>query len=462
MLNINEIDFANRAREDLGDIQELAASIATLGLIQPLILTPRNRLMVGGRRLEALKLIGTTDLVEGKHFIYHEEVPESRYREIELEENVRRKEMSWKEKVKMIAEIHQLKKNAFYKSGDEGRWGYRETAEALGIGSHASVNVALTLCEELAKPNSVVHKAINTREALVMLVDYKADKAAQELQRRHLAKIKSMPSVPVAGTLVDELISNGFEVDKDEGICIPISTMVYNMDALTLMDALPDESVDHALTDFPYAIDMDNLQQAGMGMDITITKDEHGVVDNAVFVEQSIRKMYRILKPNSFFVFFYDLDWHAHWQDIAVQAGFKVQRWPFVWVKTSPCQNGAPHTNFTKATEVAMICRKGTPTLVSPQATNYYYGGLGDCKTKFNHPFAKPEELWLTLIRAISIEGQCIYDPCAGVGSGTIAVLSCNRVALASEIDATQFVGLQDNVKKFYASRNPGKKLIYT
>ena len=45
-------------RQDLGDIQGLAASIREFGLLRPVLLTRDNRLLAGLRRLEACKLLG--------------------------------------------------------------------------------------------------------------------------------------------------------------------------------------------------------------------------------------------------------------------------------------------------------------------------------------------------------------------------------------------------------------------
>jgi ParB family chromosome partitioning protein len=45
-------------RHDLGDIGALAESIRRFGLLDPILITKDNRLMAGGRRLEACKLLG--------------------------------------------------------------------------------------------------------------------------------------------------------------------------------------------------------------------------------------------------------------------------------------------------------------------------------------------------------------------------------------------------------------------
>ncbi len=55
---ITEIRVGRRHRKDLGDIDALAQSMATLGLLQPIGLTPDRELVFGQRRLRAAKKLG--------------------------------------------------------------------------------------------------------------------------------------------------------------------------------------------------------------------------------------------------------------------------------------------------------------------------------------------------------------------------------------------------------------------
>ncbi|WP_375488324.1 ParB N-terminal domain-containing protein, partial [uncultured Mycobacterium sp.] len=47
-----------RFRHDLGDLDELCDSIAKLGLLQPITITPNGILVCGARRLAAVKRLG--------------------------------------------------------------------------------------------------------------------------------------------------------------------------------------------------------------------------------------------------------------------------------------------------------------------------------------------------------------------------------------------------------------------
>jgi len=76
-LPIAEIVVGERHRRDMGDVESLAESIAAVGLLQPIVVTPDSRLIAGERRLRAAKLLGhpaiavrvvdLDDIVRGEH-----------------------------------------------------------------------------------------------------------------------------------------------------------------------------------------------------------------------------------------------------------------------------------------------------------------------------------------------------------------------------------------------------------
>jgi N6-adenosine-specific RNA methylase IME4/ParB-like chromosome segregation protein Spo0J len=74
---ISYITIGDRHRKDLGDIDGLAASIADIGMLQPIVVTPDGRLIAGARRLRAaqalgwrdipIKAVDLTDIVKGEY-----------------------------------------------------------------------------------------------------------------------------------------------------------------------------------------------------------------------------------------------------------------------------------------------------------------------------------------------------------------------------------------------------------
>src|SRR5581483_2596312 len=61
-MNIDRIEVGFRYRKDLGDVGTLTESIAEVGLLHPVVVTPAGRLIAGQRRLEACRQLGWSDV----------------------------------------------------------------------------------------------------------------------------------------------------------------------------------------------------------------------------------------------------------------------------------------------------------------------------------------------------------------------------------------------------------------
>src|SRR5216684_6038310 len=59
---IAAIKIGNRHRHDLGNVGLLAASIADLGLLHPVVITPDSTLIAGARRIAACQQLGWTEI----------------------------------------------------------------------------------------------------------------------------------------------------------------------------------------------------------------------------------------------------------------------------------------------------------------------------------------------------------------------------------------------------------------
>src|SRR5262245_58148103 len=67
---MDSIRLGDRIRADLGDVEGLAASIADIGLLHPIVIAPDGMLLAGARRYEAMRQLGRTTIpcriVEGE------------------------------------------------------------------------------------------------------------------------------------------------------------------------------------------------------------------------------------------------------------------------------------------------------------------------------------------------------------------------------------------------------------
>lgn len=537
LIPISSILVLDRQRQDLGDIPALANSIASKGLIHPIVINQERRLIAGGRRLAAHAHLGKTHIA----VTWKETLSSDELHELELEENIRRKEMSWQERCLNIHQIHKLKKRRSLVEGNA--WGKKETGELLGItGAGVGYNTELAerLISELdpttGKPkldarywacdSSAEAWRLRLRDEEELIQASLAQDLARMSQQKGsvfqtsvqilgLSEVspelfdsaKSEPSITPQDVLTSmsvdqrlawyknqQWITLTYEQAKELYLAnelnppdqfdsyyeekhaqfsgaLPVSTqtiipevhltsMLFPGSCIDFMRLHPN-SVDHIITDPPYGIDMVNLSQSSTGMvDIDTVEVQHTIEGNMNLFTQFFPPAFSMLKENGFLVLWCDIMQWQRLYDLATLAGFKVQRWPITWIKTYRCLNQSANQNFTKSTEIAMVCRKGTATLATLAGECHILAGQDDYRETLGHPFTKPYEIWKYLIDHVSYEGQTIFEPFAGRGSGVLSILRSKRNCIATELEPAHYNALLENVRAWYLTINPSFQFI--
>ena len=105
--HLSEIIVSSRHRTELGDIDGLAESIDTLGLIQPIAITPDGRLLAGQRRLAACEKLGWERIPV--HVLSNLEEARDRLF-AERDENTCRLDMTISEKVSLGMALEELER----------------------------------------------------------------------------------------------------------------------------------------------------------------------------------------------------------------------------------------------------------------------------------------------------------------------------------------------------------------
>jgi N6-adenosine-specific RNA methylase IME4 len=95
---LDEISFGKRHRFDFGDIEALARSIDSVGLLHPVVIRPDGRLIAGARRIKAFKQLG-------RDRIPVTVVDIDKIVRGEYAENTERKDFTWHEAVEIYREI---------------------------------------------------------------------------------------------------------------------------------------------------------------------------------------------------------------------------------------------------------------------------------------------------------------------------------------------------------------------
>ena len=99
-----------RLRQDLGDLRSLMKSMRTYGLMNPVIVTPHYELIAGQRRLESAKRLGWATIPV---LIVEKDTPIEKL-ELEIEENLHRKNLSADELADGYKRLHKLRNPGFF------------------------------------------------------------------------------------------------------------------------------------------------------------------------------------------------------------------------------------------------------------------------------------------------------------------------------------------------------------
>jgi DNA modification methylase len=466
-IHITQIDEGERIRKTYNKIEELADSIEGDGLIQPLVLVPLYwdslddgsgaqdskqmfGLDAGGRRTRALKLLHSEDRWDGilhhattsepgrPGFVLKGEDQRSPLKRLmtEIAENLNREDPDWRDQIHGIVRAWKLAK-ADADSKSE-RLLMADFGAMLGVG-YSNLQAAVYIYDDvIANPER--YKDVNyLREGYRVLLRENTKEVVK------LQAIKSMQKPPVqvpaaSKPQIDSGPLMGPSVEDEPRPDIPtinLSSSFHNIDSFQFMRQLPPESFDHIYTDPDYAVDVDRLSANSNSMASGVSQDD---------VNSSLLDLYNLIdiaavliKPQGFFVFWYDLDHHEKLQRYAIEAGFAVQRWPLTWVKSDYRSNASPQCNFTKNQEWAMVCRKHNACLTGTQSSSVWTGPSANVQKLFHHPFAKPLELHHWILSAIAIKGQSVYDPFMGSASILVAAARFGLRPVGTEINVDHY-----------------------
>jgi ParB family chromosome partitioning protein len=108
---IDDIKVKNRIRKDMGDVAALADSMKRFGQISPIVITKKNVLIAGGRRLEAAKSLGWRTI----NAVIVEVNDDLTKLEYELEENIQRRDFTQGETEEGARTLHSLQNPSLFR-----------------------------------------------------------------------------------------------------------------------------------------------------------------------------------------------------------------------------------------------------------------------------------------------------------------------------------------------------------
>lgn len=381
---LSDIIVKDRLRKDLGDLTEMKESILEKGLIQPITINKNYELVAGGRRYTShVELeLPTIDC------IVRETIDELDEREVELFENIHRKDMTWQEKIRGTSEIHKLMEQ---KHGH--KWNETRTAKLLG------------------KSQSAVNDALHLGDAMDVLPDL-ANMPTADAARKKLNRVYK--DIKIKNALDKSPPGSGAKWAADH----------YHVgNAIDGLSQVNNNVATFAEVDPPYAIDL-RAKRAGRndGSDTSTGIDTYNEIPAdayEAFIRSTALQVYRVLTDNAFCIWWHGSTWCHEVITILREVGFHVDDIPGIWSKATGTTNN-PNVYLSRSYEPFFICRKGNPAIRQPGRLNVFsFAGVPDSQRI--HTTERPLELIRELLRTFAYPSARIVVPFLGSGNTLLA-----------------------------------------
>ena len=407
----------NRQRRefDAAALAELGASIASKGLMHPIVV--RNdgiTLVAGERRLRVLHSLtkgynhNGTPIPSGfAPVVRLSELDPLSIEEAELEENTVRMDLTWQERASAIDRLHNFRTR---QAEVEGRVQTKSATvtEILGRtpGSGDATRIvgdSILIAKHLDDPD--VAKAKSQKEAL------------------NIVKKK------IAGEF------NAVLAERYKNAKVESPHTLIHADCRTAFADLADGQFDVICTDPPYGIDahkMDGLSGSNSGT-------KHKYEDSLEYAKDVwmtiLTQSARVCKPAAHLYMFLDFRYWANLTLMAQGAGWTVWPRPIIWHKPSGGMLGDITRGPRMSYECILFAHRGDKRVTG----TYLDVVISNPADTSLHAAAKPVEVITNLLRRSCIPGDHVLDPCCGSGTIFDAAKHLSLYATGMEADEQHY-----------------------
>ncbi len=423
---LSDMTIGTRQRSNIasGPLNELKTSILSVGLLNPPVAWWNNdlkkwSLVAGERRLKAL-----TDLTAEKQAIKCGglDVPTGlipitplgdyldaagRF-EAELDENVKREDLDWPDRMRAYAALHSMRlaANPHQTIHDTARElspkvGLSTDADGGARTAHKHIAQAIVITQHL--DNEKIANARNPAEALQLIYKQEEEKVLAALIKRQIAAAPTHPDVEIR-----------------------------HADLYDLLPKLNSDKYDLVIADPPYGI---GASGAGFRARSVHHHNYSDTESDAKQITQFIlTESWRLTKQRANIFIFCDIDLFPWLKLTASNLGWTVFRRPLIWMKSeseglAPWGGQGPRIT----TEFIFYATKSQRGLNASPVDVFDFRRVSR-ETRV-HAAEKPVALLEALISCSTLPGDSILDPCCGSGSAILAAKNLKRSGLGIEKD---------------------------
>lgn len=407
-------DNRQRREFDPEHLTDLANSILSLGLLHPVVVreTPTGLVLVAGeRRLRAMQdlwMMGDSVKHNGKEYPPYEvpyvtlgQLSHLEAEEAELDENLKRRDLTWQERAEALARLHRLRTAQAAELGETRS--IAETLKEVETTDYSTDRQAILLADHLSNPD--VSKAKNVKEA------FKALKRSED-------RTKSIALAEAVGRDYNSSVHK-----------------LHHVDCIDWLKVCPANSFDVILTDPPYGMGADAFGD-GAGK---LAGTDHRYSDDAnswlKLMTSFAPLAFSVAKPQAHAYVFCDFDKFHTLKSIMESAGWYVFRTPLVVYKLGSGRVPLPEQGPRRQYELVLYAIKGW------KPVRGIFSDVIPCRLEENlaHGANKPIELFVDLLKRSVSPGDSVLDAFTGTGTIFPAAHECKVYATGLELNSEYY-----------------------
>lgn len=408
---------ADRVRRELKPekIEALAESISRIGLIHFPVVTREMELVSGENRLTAMKLLGW----DMTRVTWSDSLDEDENLSIELEENVKRTDLTWQETCDGVRRYHELQRRR------EPEWNLEQTAAGLGL-SVGTVSEYIAIAREVQAGNERVIAApkLSTAKGIV-----------KRTTERKLADESALLRI-IEGDI------------EEAGIPTP-TTPILNTDFTEWVEDYSGLPFNLIHCDFPYGIDADKFNQSA-GAELGTYRDDFDTYARLIETLKANRE--KLLGESGHIIFWFSMA-HYDYTLRSLREHFWVDRYPLIWHKSD--NKGTlpdPQRGPRRVYEVAFLCSFGDRKIISPVSNVF----SGPTLRTAGHMSEKSTDMLQHFFRMVVDEHTRLLDPTCGSGS---ALRAADKLGAASVLGLERDAGFAADATRAWLGRFDQDKL---
>lgn len=433
-----EVKRTERQRRDIRT-DNLLESIRQNGILNPIIVTEDYVLVAGERRLACARELGHADVPVRLTTM----LDEAELQLLELDENLRRSDLPWRDQVSALAKLHELNLKR------DPLWNQTKTAGALGM-SVSGVAQHLRIARDIENPKIAGATGLMAAYNILSRVDERRTTDALSDIADAGAKVLASPQNPSATASTPTSLSP----PKLTALATPEQPSILNLDFIEWVKTYNGPRFNLVHCDFPYGIGIFSGpmgQRSSTGQAYDDSADVYWKL-----IEALCLNLDRVMTPSGHLMFWFSMQYYTKTLEAfrRLAPSLHFDAFPLIWQKSDNVGIAPdPRRGPRRVYETCLVASRDDRPIVKVVSNGYYAP-----TDKAHHPSTKPEPVLRHFMSMLVDDGTRLFDPTCGSGSALRAAESLGaKAVLGLEKDPEHFKNASSALRSFRTLRKASK-----